>query len=77
MESWDENEDPSKINFKVLIYVIVGFLAIGFISVLFIMVPWLSLQENSDWGAILIDNVIIIAIAGVFFFGVGMAMKMR
>ncbi len=77
MDSWNEDDDPSKINAKVLIYVILGFLAIGFISVLFIMVPWLSAQENSDWGAILIDNGIILIIAGVFFFGVVMAMKMR
>lgn len=77
MEQWDEDEDQAPLNPKLLIGLFVGFLTIGFISILFMAVPWLSIQEGSDWQAILIDNAIIIIIAGVFFFGVIMATRMR
>lgn len=77
MEQWDEDEDQAPLSPKLLIGLFVGFLTIGFIGILFMAVPWLSIQEGSDWQAILIDNAIIIIIAGVFFFGVIMATRMR
>lgn len=77
MEKWDEDEEKSPLNPKLLISLFVGFFVIIFIGVLFIMVPWLSFQENADWSAILIDNAIILVIGAVFFFGMFMASRMR
>ncbi|MFQ5483232.1 MAG: hypothetical protein ACE5ER_10795 [Nitrospinaceae bacterium] len=74
----DFNDDEdSRINEKTLVYVLAGLLLVGFISVLFIMIPWLEFQETFDWRTILLDNVIIIAIAGVFLFGFLMAARLR
>ncbi len=77
MDPWNEDDEKDPINPKLILYLFIGLFAILFISGLVIMVPWLSYQKNTDWGAILIDNAIILIIAGVFFFGILMATKMR
>ena len=73
----DDDEDKNPLNAKLLIGVFAAFLIIGFVSVFFIMFPWLSFQKITDWRAVFIDNAIIFAIAGVFFFGFYMATRMR
>ena len=77
MEQWDDEEEKSPLNPKLLIGLFVGFFVFIFIAVLFIMVPWLNFQENTDWQAVLIDNAIIIVIGGGFVFGLLMATRMR
>ncbi len=77
MEQWDDDEEKSPLNPKLLIGLFVGFFVFIFIAVLFIMVPWLNFQENTDWQAVLIDNAIIIVIGGGFVFGLLMATRMR
>jgi len=56
-------------NAKTLIIAIAILLAIGFISVFFMMIPWLNYNPSISWKTIMIDNVIIIAVAGVGIFG--------
>jgi ABC-type Fe3+ transport system permease subunit len=77
MEQWDDDEEKSPLNPKLLIGLFVGFFVFIFIAVLFIMVPWLNFQENTDWQAVLIDNAIIIVIGGGFVFGLLMATRIR
>lgn len=77
MEQWDDDEEKSQLNPKLLIGLFVGFFVFIFIAVLYIMVPWLNFQENTDWQAVLIDNAIILVIGGGFVFGLLMATRMR
>lgn len=77
MEQWDDDEEKSPLNPKLLIGLFVGFFVFIFIAVLYIMVPWLNFQESTDWQAVLIDNAIILVIGGGFVFGMLMATRMR
>jgi hypothetical protein len=77
MDFLNDDDDKPPIGEKKLVLIIAILLGIGFLSVFFMIVPWLRYQDASDWRAIFIDNAIIIAIAGVFFFGVVMALRNR
>jgi hypothetical protein len=60
---------------KKLIYILGGILLAGFFSLFVVIVPWMNWARSPDWGAIAIDNLLMVLVAAAIAYGIYMGSK--
>jgi hypothetical protein len=60
---------------KKLIFILAGILLAGFFSLFIVIVPWMSWARSPDWGAIAIDNLLMVLVGAAIAYGIYMGSK--
>lgn len=60
---------------KKLIFILAGILLAGFFSLFIVIVPWMNWARSPDWGAIAIDNLLMVLVAAAIAYGIYMGSK--
>ena len=55
---------------KKLIFILAGILIFGFLSLFIIIVPWVNWGRPSDWGAVVVDNLLMGLIGTAIAYGI-------
>lgn len=60
---------------KKLIFILAGILLAGFFSLFIVIVPWMNWARSPDWGAMAIDNLLMVLIGAAIAYGIYMGSK--
>jgi hypothetical protein len=60
---------------KKLIFILAGILIAGFFSVFIVIIPWMNWARSPDWGAITIDNYLMVLVGAAIAYGIYMGSK--
>jgi hypothetical protein len=60
---------------KKLIFILAGILLVGFFSLFIVIVPWMNWARSPDWGAIAIDNLLMVLVGAAIAYGIYMGSK--
>ena len=60
---------------KKLALIIAGLLILGFFSLFIIIVPWFNWAPQPDWGAVAIDNLLMVLVGAAIAYGIYMGSK--
>jgi hypothetical protein len=60
---------------KKLIFIIASILLAGFFSLFIVIVPWMNWARSPDWGAIAIDNLLMVLVGAAIAYGIYMGSK--
>ena len=60
---------------KKLIFILAGILLAGFFSLFIVIVPWVNWDRSPDWGAIAIDNFLMVLVGAAIAYGIYMGSK--
>jgi hypothetical protein len=58
-----------------LIFILAGILFTGFFSLFIVIVPWVNWGRSPDWGAIAIDNFLMVLVGAAIAYGIYMGSK--
>ena len=60
---------------KKLIFILAGILIAGFFSLFIVIIPWMNWARAPDWGAIAIDNFLMVLVGAAIAYGIYMGSK--
>jgi hypothetical protein len=60
---------------KKLIFILAGILLAGFFSLFIVIVPWMNWARSPDWGAIAVDNLLMVLVGAAIAYGIYMGSK--
>jgi hypothetical protein len=60
---------------KKLIFILAGILITGFFSLFIVIIPWMNWARSPDWGAIAIDNFLMVLVGAAIAYGIYMGSK--
>jgi hypothetical protein len=60
---------------KKLIFILAGILLAGFFSLFIVIVPWMNWARSPDWGAIAIDNLLMVLVGAAIVYGIYIGSK--
>jgi hypothetical protein len=60
---------------KKLIFILAGILIAGFFSLFIVIIPWMNWARSTDWGAIAIDNFLMVLLGTAIAYGIYMGSK--
>ena len=60
---------------KKLIFILAGILIVGFFSLFIVVIPWMNWARSPDWGAIAIDNFLMVLVGAAIAYGLYVGSK--
>ena len=60
---------------KKLIFILAGILLAGFFSLFIVIVPWMNWARSPDWGAIAVDNLLMVLVGAAIAYGIYIGSK--
>ena len=60
---------------KKLIIILAGILIAGFFSLFIVIIPWMNWARSPNWGAIAIDNFLMVLVGAAIVYGIYMGSK--
>ena len=60
---------------KKLIFILAGILITGFLSLFIVIIPWIKWARSPDWGAIAIDNFLMVLVGAAIVYGIYMGSR--